>query len=79
VPTLTRIMNVDFSHGVFPRELKIARVRPIFKGSDPLDENNYRPISVLSSLRKIYEALMKNKLEEHFTECAIITPHNLIL
>jgi hypothetical protein len=74
VPALTRIMNVDFSNGIFPKELKIARVRPIFKGGDPLDENNYRPISVLSSLSKVYEALMKNKLEEHFTEFAIINP-----
>ena len=34
--------------GVFPDALKIARVTPIYKGGDPINISNYRPISVLS-------------------------------
>jgi hypothetical protein len=54
VPVFTRLVNENFSNGIFPSELKIARVKPIFKGGDPLDMNNYRPILVLSGLSKIF-------------------------
>jgi Reverse transcriptase (RNA-dependent DNA polymerase) len=73
-PVLARLINESFSNGVFPNELKIARVKPIFKGGDPLDMNNYRPISVLSSLSKIFEAVLKINLERHFLQYAIIDP-----
>ena len=33
--------------GVFPDALKIARVTPLFKGGDPSNISNYRPISIL--------------------------------
>ena len=58
---LSKIANLSFEHGVFPTELKIAIVSPLYKG-DPMFFNNYRPISLLSVFSKILERLMYNRL-----------------
>ena len=44
---LTYITNLSFTEGVFPSELKIAQVLPLYKSNDPMLFNNYRPISFL--------------------------------
>ena len=51
--------------GVFPEEMKIARVTPIFKGGEESDLGNYRLISVLCCLSKILEKIMYNRLYKH--------------
>ena len=52
---LTLLINQTLSTGVFPNELKISRVRPMFKNGDTSHINNYRPISILPSISKIFE------------------------
>ena len=42
---LTYICNLSLQEGVFPDELKIANVIPLFKNDDPELFNNYRPVS----------------------------------
>ena len=41
--------------GTFPNKLKIAEVIPVYKKNEPSDKNNYRPISILSNISKVYE------------------------
>ena len=48
IEPLTYLVNSSISEGIFPSELKLARVVPIFKSGDPSLITNYRPISVLS-------------------------------
>ena len=45
---LTHIFNLSLASGIFPDQLKIAKVIPIFKQGEPVSVSNYRPISVLS-------------------------------
>jgi len=45
---LTHIINLSRKHGIFPDNLKIAKVIPIFKQGSRSSCNNYRPISVLN-------------------------------
>ncbi len=52
---LTHIINLCFRQGYFPDKRKIAKVIPVFKSGGKGDVNNYRPISVLPSLSKIFE------------------------
>ena len=51
---------MSFMGGVFPSELKLAKVIPIFKSGDSTKMSNYRPISILSFFSKIFEKLMYN-------------------
>ena len=55
---LVHICNRSFMTGIFPSELKIANVVPIFKSGDDMVFSNYRPVSVLPVLSKISERLM---------------------
>jgi len=62
VHPLTYIINKSFESGIVPKDMKIAKVIPIFKNNDPSELKNYRPISLLSSFSKVLERLMYNKL-----------------
>ena len=55
---LSDMINMSFNQGGFPNILKGANVIPLYKNSDKLDCNNYRPISLLSSISKISEKSM---------------------
>ena len=59
---LAAILNKSFSEGVFPDLLKAANVVPILKKGSKLDVSNYRPISLLSNISKIFEKLMHSRL-----------------
>lgn len=59
---LLKIVNKSFASGVFPNIFKIARVIPLHKGGDPSSLINFRPISLLSSLSKVLERAMFNKM-----------------
>ena len=61
-PIIAHIINVSFMSGVFPQCMKSARVVPIFKSGDERDVGNYRPISVLPVLSKIFERTMYNRV-----------------
>ena len=62
VKPLTFLINQTLTTGIFPRELKISRVKPLFKKGDPMLFSNYRPISLLSSISKIYEYVIFHQL-----------------
>ncbi|XP_039764078.1 uncharacterized protein LOC120636599 [Pararge aegeria] len=55
---LTRCINTCFRTGTFPTTLKIAKVTPIYKSGPKSDPSNYRPISVLPVLSKIFEKFL---------------------
>ena len=62
VKPLTFIINQSLKTGTFPDRLKVARVRPLFKKGDNQLITNYRPISILPSLSKIFEKVMHMQL-----------------
>ena len=47
--------------GNFPDNLTLVDTTPAFKQEDPLNKDNYRPVSILPSISKIFENLCKNK------------------
>lgn len=64
-PILVELINDSFRTGCFPDSLKIARVLPIFKEGNSSDPGNYRPISVLPFLSKIYEMVIRNRMMQY--------------
>ena len=63
---LTDFINSAILNGKFPSELKMADVIPIFKKDDPFEKANYRPISLLPSLSKVYEKLIYQQVSTFF-------------
>jgi hypothetical protein len=65
---LTHIINLSIAQNVFPNCWKEALIIPLFKGGDPSLPSNYRPISLLPILSKVFEKIlsvqMRNYLEE---------------
>ena len=59
---LTQIVNLSLAKGIFPDQLKISKIVPIYKADDPELFSNYRPISLLSNFSKIFEKVMYNRL-----------------
>ena len=53
IEPLTCLINRYFHDGIFPTDLKLARVVPLFKSGDSAVLGNYRPISILSFFAKI--------------------------
>lgn len=61
---LREVFNNCINTGNFPDCLKVARVIPIFKSGERTDVSNYRPISILSTLSKILEQLLVDRLTD---------------
>ena len=59
---LLHIINLSFSTGVVPLEIKVAKTIPVFKAGDVSSFNNYRPISLRTVFSKIFERLMYHQL-----------------
>ena len=72
IEPLTYLINKSFSEGIFPTELKLARVVPILKAGDPMLLTNYRPISILTFFSKIFEKLMYCNIFNFLEENSII-------
>lgn len=67
-PILTTIVNQAFNSGTFPDKLKIAKVSPIYKKSDKSVIDNYRPISLLPTISKVFEKLIHTQILNYFNE-----------
>ena len=52
--------------GSFPDSLKCANVRPIYKKVDPFDKKNYRLVSILPLLSKVYERVIYEQVSNYF-------------
>ena len=59
IATLTYQVNISIKKGIFPDELRIAKVFPIFKSIDENYITNYRPISVLNFFSKYLNRLLQ--------------------
>ena len=72
ISVLTHVFNLSIEDAIFPRELKIARVIPLFKSDNCMLVTNNRPVSVLPLFSKILEKIIYNR------SLAFISKHNLL-
>ena len=59
---LVHVINLSLTQGIFPKELKTAKVLPLYKSQDKMSVTNYRPISILPVFSKIFEKIMYKRL-----------------
>ena len=69
---LKMIFNQAILTGEYPDILKIARVTPIFKKGNKTEMSNYRPVSILGPINKIFEKLLYKRLYKFLTKYEIL-------
>ena len=59
------LINACIKANYFPKIWKIAKIIPLYKAKDPTEMTNYRPISLLPAMSKIYEKVLHARIVEH--------------
>ena len=72
---LSYLFNCSLLIGAFPDCWKVAKVTPIFKEGSPDEQSNYRPISVLPVLSRLFEKLVYNQQYSYVDENKFIYRH----
>ena len=76
---LTVIINEILYTGIFPDALKISKVILLYKKDDKQSFSNYRPISLLPSISKIFEKVILIQLTEYLNNNNILHKINMAL
>ena len=66
--SLKLIINQSLTTGIFPTQLKMALVLPLNKKDKTARMENYRPVSLLSSISKLFERVAYNQLNTFFSD-----------
>ena len=72
-PPLTAIFTASINTGIFPQEWKESRVSPVYKSGARNDPSNYRPISVIPVIAKIFEKIVYEQLYEYLNNYNLLT------
>ena len=66
------ICNLSLRIGIFPDNMKIAKIIPLFKTGDDSEFTNYRPVSLLPQFSKILEKMFNNRLDNFIKTLKIL-------
>jgi hypothetical protein len=78
IPILTTLFNECIKSSYIPSEWKCAVVTPLFKNKgDKSDPNNYRGISVLSPITKLFEKIIAKQISSFFENNNILSDGQL--
>ena len=67
IKSIALIINQCMNTGVFPDNMKVAKVIPLHKKDDNNIIINYRPISLLPAMSKVLEKVICNQINDYFT------------
>ena len=65
---ITNSINLSIKKDCFPKELKLAEISRIFKKKDDLDKENYRPVSVLPRVSKVFGRIMHHQINNYMKD-----------
>ena len=69
LPIFTDIINSSTRNGTFSDEIKLTEVTLLFKKAEPFGKVNYRPVSLLSHVSKVYDRIIFNQISTYFAPC----------
>lgn len=72
------MFNMSLQTGIFPDIWKTSFVRPVFKSGNKCDITCYRPINILSVIPKLFELLVKQRLEFVLTNDISPSQHGFV-
>ncbi|CAB4032748.1 Hypothetical predicted protein, partial [Paramuricea clavata] len=86
-PSLCKLFNLSLSQRVVPSEWKLENLSPILKTDDPTVSSNYRPISLLNTISKVYDDIVNSVASGKEVDVLYLdlakafdkVPHNLLL
>ena len=70
---LAHIINLCITQAIWPDALKKAEIVPIFKSGDKHNPVNYRPISLISNIAKVFEKILYNRIYDFVIKNNIIS------
>ena len=73
--SLCHLFNNSINTRIFPEEWKLAKVFPLHKGDTKTNPNNYRPISVIPAIAKVFERLVYDQLYCYLIENKLINKY----
>ena len=72
---LAHIINLCIETSSFPNVWKTARISPIPKIDHPKSEDDFRPISILPAMSKIFERIVLKQMLDFIDQTALLGPH----
>jgi hypothetical protein len=72
-PSLTVIFKQSLSTGIYINDWKLARVSPIYKSEDRKKCENYRPISILPIISKVFEREVFTQIYKYLNENSLLS------
>ncbi|XP_075162722.1 uncharacterized protein LOC142235352 [Haematobia irritans] len=76
---IVHIFNSIFTTSTYPAAWKLARVVPVPKSGESSNVENFRPISILPALSKIFEYIMNDFIQHYVNGHNLISSHQLLL
>ena len=67
-PPLHHIITLSLIQGKFPSSWKKSKVIPLYKKGSRLEQQNYRPVAILSPLSKVSEKIVYEDIYKYFTK-----------
>ena len=71
--SLCSIFNRSINTGIFPEEWKCSKVVPLFKEGDRKDLNNYRPISIIPVVAKVFEKIIHDQVNTFLVDNGLLS------
>ena len=69
---LAELFNTSLQESCFPDCWKVSSMVPVFKNvGERSTAKNYRPVSLLSVVSKVFEKLVNNRIVDHLEECGL--------
>ena len=69
---ISQLCNLSITSSSFPKDCKIAKLKPLYKKGRKTDPKNYRPISLLPLISKVLERVIHNQTQQYLIKNNIL-------